>query len=127
MSSPLAPFLRVLSEAALAALGLSAEHDIAVRIRVPEAGRGDLAIPCFDLARTARIAPPEAARKIAEALAGDARWHMVEAVGPYVNVVIAMRALAAAVVPAARAPGYGSDTAGLGRNVVIDFSSPNIA
>jgi arginyl-tRNA synthetase len=126
MPSPLAPFRRALAEGALSALGLEGPG-LEAQIRVPEAGRGDLALPCFDLARRAKLAPPEAAKKVAEALAKDARWQKVEAVGPYVNVVLALAPLTEAVVPAARAPGYGTDDAGAGQNVVIDFSSPNIA
>src|SRR5262249_25292754 len=127
MPSPLASFRRALVEGALSALGLPADASIESLLRVPEAGRGDLALPSFDLARRAKIAPPEAAKRVAEALAKDARWQKVEAVGPYVNVVVAMGALTQAVAPAARARGYGTDDAGAGQNVVIDFSSPNIA
>src|SRR5215471_13336901 len=100
MTSPLAPFRRALVEGALSALGLGADPGIESQIRVPEAGRGDFALPCFDLARRAKIAPPEAAKRAAEALGKDARWQKVEAVGPYVNVVVALGPLAAAVVPA---------------------------
>ena len=64
VSSPLAPFRRALSSAALAALEIPADSDVALQIRVPEAGRGDLAVPCFDLARAAGLAPPEAASKL---------------------------------------------------------------
>jgi arginyl-tRNA synthetase len=127
MPFPLASFRGALADGAAAALGLPADPAVAGQIRVPEAGRGDLALPSFDLGRRAKLSPPEAAKRIAAALAGDARWEKVEAVGPYVNVVVAIEALSEAVVPAARAPGYGTDDDGAGRNVVIDFSSPNIA
>ncbi len=129
MPSPLSSFRHALVSAAAAALGLPAQDLAALegQLRVPEAGRGDLALPCFDLARRAKVPPPEAARKIAEALASDTRWERVEAVGPYVNVVLAMGPLSSAVVPPARAPGFGKDEAGLGKTVTIDFSSPNIA
>ena len=131
MASPLSPFRRALAQGAAAALGLPPADLAALetQLRVPEAGRGDLALPCFDLARRAKISPPEAAKKIAEALAlaGDPQWEKVEATGPYVNVVLAMGALTQAVVAAVRAEGYGRDQDGAGKSVVIDFSSPNIA
>jgi arginyl-tRNA synthetase len=130
MASPLSPFRRALVSAAASALGL-ADADLSAlesQLRVPEAGRGDLALPAFELARRVKEAPPEAAKKIAAGLAGDARWAKVEAVGPYVNVTVSAAPLAEAVVSAARAPGYGTDAAaGTGKCVVIDFSSPNIA
>jgi arginyl-tRNA synthetase len=129
MPSPLSPFRSALAQSAALALGLSPDEltGLESQLRVPESGRGDLALPCFDLARRIKGAPPEIARKVAEALAKDARWEKVEAVGPYVNVTFAVSPLAQAVVPAARAPGFGTDGAGAGKTVVIDFSSPNIA
>lgn len=129
MASPLAPFRRALVVSAVQALGLPADESAQLesQLRVPEAGRGDLALPCFDLARRVKLAPPEAAKKVAEALAKDPAYEKVEAVGPYVNVFLASAPLAAAIVPAARAVAFGTDLAGYGKTVVIDFSSPNIA
>jgi arginyl-tRNA synthetase len=129
MASPLSPFRRALVAAAANALNLSDLDPAALetQLRVPEAGRGDLALPAFDLARRTKEPPPEVAKKIAAALAGDTRWAKVEAVGPYVNVTLRTAPLAAAVVPAARAASWGKDAAGEGKTVVIDFSSPNIA
>ena len=96
-------------------------------MRTPEKGRGDLALPCFQLAKILRDKPPAIAPRVADALTGDPRWESVEAVGPYVNVSFATELLAETVVAAARKPAYGNGTSGEGRRVVIDFSSPNIA
>lgn len=129
MASPLSPARRALVLSAASALGLAADAPAALesQLRVPEAGRGDLALPCFDLARRVKLSPPEAAKKVAAALASDAAYEKVEAVGPYVNVFLATAPLARAIVPAARALSFGTDDAGAGKTVVIDFSSPNIA
>jgi arginyl-tRNA synthetase len=129
MSSPLSPFRRALVVSAARALDLPVDDpaQLEAQVRVPEAGRGDLAIPCFDLARRVKIAPPEAAKRVAAALANDPAYEKVDAVGPYVNVVLALAPVAQAVVPAARAASYGGDTDGAGKTVVIDFSAPNIA
>ncbi len=129
MSSPLAGFRSTLASAAVDALGLSSElaADVARQIRVPEAGRGDLALPCFALGRQAKKSPPEAAELVAKVVGEDPTWAQVEAAGPYVNVTFATEAIAPHVVPAARTPEYGRSDAGAGRAVTIDFSSPNIA
>ncbi len=103
------------------------EHQLPGFMRQPEKGRGDLALPCFQLAKILGEKPPEVAPKVAEALAHDPSWAEVEAVGPYVNVTFSTALLAQTVVTAVRSPGYGDSRAGEGRRVVIDFSSPNIA
>ena len=129
MGSPLVSFRRALASRAVAALGLLPEDAATLegQLRVPEAGRGDIALPCFDLARRASLKPPEVARKLAEALAGDPEWASVDAVGPYINVRIKVAPLAHAVVQAARSPSFTHGDSGEGKTVVIDFSSPNIA
>src|SRR4051812_40889396 len=129
MGSPLVSFRRALAVAAVAALDLPTEvaAPLIGQLRVPEAGRGDLALPCFDLARRVSSSPPDVAKKLAEALAGDPSWAQVTAAGPYVNVVLSVAPLAHAVVEAARGPSFVQGDSGAGKTVVIDFSSPNIA
>lgn len=129
MSSPLARFRLALASAVASRQGLSedAVPELERQIRRPNADQGDLAFPCFTLAKTLRQNPAELAKTLAAALAEDDRWASVEAVGPYVNVTYATRLLAETVVPAARRDGYGENESGRGQTVVIDFSSPNIA
>ncbi|MEW5847559.1 MAG: arginine--tRNA ligase [Myxococcota bacterium] len=133
MASPLASFRHALASTAVDVAGIpdadkaSALEALLKQIRIPEAGRGDLALPAFDLARRLKLQPPELAKRVADAAGKDARWARVEAVGPYVNVHIAPAALAGAVLTEARKGDYGTSEAGRGRTVVIDFSSPNIA
>jgi arginyl-tRNA synthetase len=94
-----------------------------------DAALGDLAFPCFPLARTLRKAPPAIAAELAGKLAGEVPAVAPEAAGPYVNFRIERAALAAEVLGAIEAAGerYGGSDEGAGRTVVIDFSSPNIA
>ncbi len=133
MSSPLAQLRTQLATQALEALGLPVDaagvEAVARQIRAPEPERGDLALPCFELAKRAATTPPAAAVKVAETLgaATGPVFSKVEAAGPYVNVRLAVPALAQAIVPGARQPDYGAGDEGTGKTVVIDFSSPNIA
>ncbi len=130
MASPYAKLRHALVVSAAKAVGLSGDELTAAlvsQVRVPEMGRGDLALPCFDLAKRVKLAPPEAARRIAGVLQEEAIYERVDAVGPYINVIVTARHLAESIVPAARTPGYGRDEAGAGKTVVLDFSSPNIA
>lgn len=129
MSSPLAAFRAALAEGAVSALDLppALAPSVAAQIRVPEAGRGDLALPCFLLGKELKQPPPAIAPKVAEALDKDPRYAAVEAVGPYVNVSFSTEHLIGTVLPLACAGGYGDHKTGVGKTVTIDFSSPNIA
>ncbi|MHC4599756.1 MAG: arginine--tRNA ligase [Planctomycetota bacterium] len=95
----------------------------------PRRALGDLAFPCFPLAKALKKSP----KVIAEDLAGKIRkpsflaW--ARAAGPYLNFGFEPRALCESVLPAARAAGegWGSSDAGRSRVVVLDYSSPNVS
>lgn len=129
MSSPLAQLRHAVATAVAQSQGLAEDQVEALerQMRVPEPGRGDIALPCFAFAKLLKQSPTDVARQVADALSKLGRWARVEAVGPYVNVTWPAAVLAKAVLPAAREPGYGTSRAGQGKTVVIDFSSPNIA
>ncbi|MEX1023986.1 MAG: arginine--tRNA ligase [Planctomycetota bacterium] len=95
--------------------------------RPRDASMGDLAFPCFPLAKTLRKAPPKIAAELAERLAQPDI--SVVATGPYLNFRIERGALARSVVGAVLRAGnaYGGSDEGAGKTIVIDFSSPNIA
>lgn len=101
-----------------------------IKIESPrESTHGDLAMPCFQLAKQQRQAPPAAAVKLAQAIADKLSGIAVVAAGPYVNFRIERRALALAVLGAISRKGarYGGSEEGKGQTIVLDFSSPNIA
>ena len=86
---------------------------------------GDIALPCFRLAKTLRAAPPVIAAKIKENLTLPAGIEKAEAVGGYLNF------FAGADIYSQMLEGIGKDFGktdiGKGKRLVIDFSSPNIA
>ena len=89
---------------------------------------GDLAFPCFILAKVLHQNPT----KIAQQLAQQVDHHgfaKVQAVGPYLNFFIDRKAYSEQVLNQILAKGanYGQNNEGHGENVVIDMSSPNIA
>jgi arginyl-tRNA synthetase len=131
MSSPLAAFRADLASRVVTLIGIDAvrAEDLVRQMRTPDPEHGDLALPCFVLAKALGKNPAVCARDITEGLETDASgpFHRIAAVGPYVNVSIKPVALAEAVVNPARDPAYGTNTSGAGKTVVIDYSSPNIA
>lgn len=96
----------------------------------PNSDLGDYAFPCFKLAKTLRKAPPVIASEIKEAIKfDDGSIEKIEIVGGYLNIYIDKASLAETVLKevAEKQEKYGSSNIGMGKNVVIDYSAPNIA
>ncbi|NLY54100.1 MAG: arginine--tRNA ligase [Firmicutes bacterium] len=95
----------------------------------PNSKMGDLAFPCFPLAAKLRQAPPRIAADLAERLELPQVVEKVQAVGGYLNFFLKPTVLAQQVLEAIQEAGdtFGNSEQGVGKNIVIDFSSPNIA
>ncbi|QRG69690.1 arginine--tRNA ligase [Brevibacillus choshinensis] len=94
----------------------------------PNPAMGDIAFPCFQLAKALRKAPPMIAAELAGQISG-APLRESTAVGPYVNLFLDQAVVAEQVIGAVLSQGsaYGDSHVGQGRKVPIDLSSPNIA
>lgn len=92
------------------------------------ANHGDLAFPCFQLAKVERKSPVEIANQIAEKL-NDHLFSKVEATGPYVNVFFSPKHTGKTIIQDLLTKGeyYGTSNVGENKTVVLDLSSPNIA
>lgn len=94
----------------------------------PKSDMGDFAFPCFQLAKTMRKAP----NIIAVELKGKINLEgleKVEAQGGYLNFFINKIDIATKTIENVLKDmnKYGHSTIGTGKNIPIDFSSPNIA
>ena len=107
---------------------ISADEIISLMEYPPDTSMGDIAIPCFKLAKSLRKAPAMIAAAIAESLE-MAEIDKAEAVNGYLNIHLCPRGLAAHVLNeiAIAKDNYGSPMCGNGRTVVLDYSSPNVA
>lgn len=121
---------------ALTDSGLVAPHEIALQMPKAASVRADLAMPCFNAARTRGVSPTELAERLAQALnlqiASASRPSLiggVSAEGGFLNVSLDQTRFAGQVLEevAARGDAYGHDALGVGQTVVIDYSSPNVA
>ena len=94
----------------------------------PDANMGDVALPCFKLSKTLRRAPVQIAQIVAEALSDEAIGS-AEAVNGYLNISISDEYLSSIVSEDILPKGekYGSADFGVGKTVVLDYSSPNVA
>ena len=96
----------------------------------PNAELGDYAFPCFKLAKTLRKAPPMIATEIKENIVIDGKIiEKIDVVGGYLNIYINKETLIKTTLGevASKKEEYGSSNLGDGKNVVIEYSSPNIA
>lgn len=94
----------------------------------PNPAMGDIAFPCFQLAKALRKAPPIIATELAAKVTG-LPLREAQAVGPYVNLFLDQQSVSIEVVETILTQGsnYGNREIGNGRKVPIDLSSPNIA
>ena len=95
----------------------------------PDEKMGDLAFPCFPLARVMRKAPPLIAKDLAEKFADDEVLERCEANGGYLNFFLDRAAFIKTTVEGVRAAGadWGKSDMGEGKTVLVEYSSPNIA
>lgn len=105
------------------------EKDIAALIEYPpNSEMGDLSLPCFILSKKLRKAPQAIADELKQHIKMD-EIQRVESVSGYLNFYLNNERFAETIVTTILSQGdqYGSQDAGKGKTLVIDFSSPNIA
>ncbi len=105
------------------------ECDVAGMLEYPpDSKMGDLALPCFKMSKTLRMAPVKIAALVAEDFSAPC-VERAEAVNGYFNIFLDGCALAKKVVGEVDEKGekYGAPDIGKGRTVVLDYSSPNVA
>ena len=106
------------------------ETEIEMSIEKPKGSEnGDYAFPCFKLAKDLHKAPQMIANDIKENIKVDENQiTKIEVVGGYLNFFINKEILVEEVLnEMSEDKEYGKSTIGNGKNIVIDYSAPNIA
>lgn len=106
------------------------ESEIDVLIETPPSyDLGDYALPCFKFAKALRKSPNVIAEEISKSLEGNKYFEKIENKGGYINFFVNKSLLAESVLSEVIVKGedFGRSDMGNGRNVTIDYSSPNIA
>lgn len=95
----------------------------------PNKDMGDYAFPCFKLAKVFRKAPNLIAGDIAESIVAEGDISKVVPMGGYVNFFVNKSQLAKTVINnvLTQKDDYGKSKIGEGKNIIVEFSSPNIA
>lgn len=94
----------------------------------PQSDMGDFAFPCFQLAKTLRKAPHLISKELSEQLKIEG-FEKIENVGPYVNFFVDKGQFIQDIIEKVLSENgeYGKNKIGEGKNVIVEFSSPNIA
>lgn len=94
----------------------------------PKSDMGDFAFPCFQLSKVMRKAPNMISQELKSKINIEG-FERVESLGPYLNFFVSKSELISGTIEKILAEGekYGSTNTGAGKNITIDYSSPNIA
>jgi len=111
------------------ATGLSTAELIKVMEIPPDPKLGDIAFPCFILARVMRKAPPVIASELKALFDNDDIFERVEAVGGYLNFFCSRAAFITDVMRHVKESdgSFAKSDIGKGKTVLVEYSSPNIA
>ena len=105
-------------------------QDILPLIEVPpNPNMGDFAMPCFQLAKVLRKAPQAIATDLSQNIQTPEYISQVQVAGGYLNFFLDPKYLAQDTLSLIQQQGedYGRSNEGMGRKVVMDYSSINIA
>ena len=125
----MADFKQIIGQAIAKVTNLN-EEELESYIEKPKDQKnGDYAFPCFKLAKELRKAPAIIANDIQEKIEIDKeKIEKIEVVGGYLNFYINKNAITKEVLDKVELDEeYGKSKIGEGKNIVIDYSSPNIA
>lgn len=109
------------------------EKELETYIETPkDTKNGDYSFPCFRLAKELKKAPPVIANEIKEKLEQEIKenkdMEKIEVVGGYLNFFVNKSILVQEVLEeVSKTQEYGKSKIGKGKNIVIDYSAPNIA
>ena len=106
------------------------ENEIESFIETPkDKNNGDYAFPCFRLAKTLKKAPPTIAEEIKEKIEVDEKYiTKVEIAGGYINFYVNKQLQIEELLKEISVKKeYGKSDFGKGKNVIVEYSSPNIA
>ena len=106
-------------------------EELIISIEIPkEKEQGDYAFPCFRLAKTLKKSPQMIAEDINSKIEFEKGLiDKTEVVGGYLNFFVNKEILAKNVIEemAENSKDYGKSNIGKGKNVIVEYSSPNIA
>ncbi len=122
-------FKKIIGEKIAKASELEVEEIVSYIEIPPNEEMGDYAFPCFKLAKILKKAPPVIANELKEKIEVDENIEKIDIAGGYLNFYINKLILAKNVLQEIENSGekYGANNSGNGKNILVEYSSPNIA
>ncbi len=122
-------FKKIIAEKIAKAAELQQEEIVSYIEVPPNQEMGDYAFPCFKLAKTLKKAPPVIAGDLKEKIVLDENIERIEIAGGYLNFYINKLILTKNVLDEIdlKKENYGANESGKGKNIIVEYSSPNIA
>lgn len=123
------PFVEAIARQVSCAAGIGEEKLINLIEIPPNLEMGDYSVPCFGLAKIFKKSPNQIARELSEVIETGDRILEVRPVGPYLNFLVNWSDFVRKTISEilTKRKDYGCSKEGVGKIVVIDFSSPNIS
>ncbi|MBU9707568.1 arginine--tRNA ligase [Paenibacillus sp. AK121] len=118
--------LMIATQAIVAHTGLEEKEVLSLFEVPPQPEWGDVAFPCFVLAKKFRKSPQHIAMELAELVSREAGL-TASASGAYVNIILDRSAHIPSMLAELSKAEFLKPNIGYGQRVVIDMSSPNIA
>lgn len=106
------------------------EEDIYNNIQIiKESSKGDYAFPCFSLAKILKKSPSEISDELKDNIKSSDYIEKIDSINGYLNVYINKEILVKEVFEEfeKKKDQYGKSNIGEGKNILVEYSSPNIA
>ena len=122
-------FKRIIAEKIAKSANLDTEEILQYIEIPPNTEMGDYAFPCFRLAKLLKKSPQMIAEELKNNIEVDENITKMEIVGGYLNFFINKLILAQTVLQEIdnKKEKYGANNSGEGKNILVEYSSPNIA
>lgn len=123
-------FKKQIADAIVSVVNDVTKEDIYNVVEIPaDLSKGDFAFPCFKLAKVLKKSPVVIANEISQKIVKPDCIDKIEVVNAYINFYTNKAIFVAEVLKNVfqQKENYGKSNFGKGRNIVIDYSSPNVA
>lgn len=111
-------------------LNKNIKEDVSDILEIPaDSSKGDIALPCFFLSKKLKKSPVVIAEELADKIKLSGIFSKVENVGPYLNFFLDKNLYSQRLIEEifSLKGNYGRNAIGKSKNVVVEYSSPNIA